>query len=166
MLLGKVLASMGMLRGLNVTWMPSYGAEVRGGTAHSMVRISSKPIASPVVSDTSAAIIMNSPSLDKFEERIVPGGLLILNASMASRKVERDDIDIIAAPLTDEAIKLGNVRVANMIAAGIFTARKKIFDKKVLVSVIEEIAAGHKALLPINIRAVEKGISLVRGEEK
>ena len=166
MLLGKVLASAGMTRGLNVTWMPSYGAEVRGGTAHSMIRISSEPIASPVVFDTNAAIIMNGPSLDKFENKVTPEGLLILNTSMVSREPERNDIDIVAVPLTDEAIKLGNVRVANMIAAGIFIAKKNIFDKKILVNAVEKIAAGHKALVPINIKAVERGISFVEGEGK
>jgi 2-oxoglutarate ferredoxin oxidoreductase subunit gamma len=166
MVLGRVLANAGMARDLYVTWLPSYGAEVRGGTAHSVVRISSRPIASPVVSGADTAIIMNEPSLDKFESKITAGGLLILNTSMAKRKVSRDDIDVVGAPLTDEAIKLGNVRVANMIAAGIFAAKKKIFDKDVLVNVIEKMATGREELIPVNVKAVEKGISFVEGKGK
>jgi len=149
-----------MARDLHVTWMPSYGAEVRGGTAHCMVRIESEPIASPIISNTDAAIIMNGPSLDKFEPKVNPGGLLILNASMAIRKPERKDIDIVETPLTEEAIKIGNVRVANMIAAGIFAAKKKIFDRDMMVKVIEEIGRGYKELIPVNIKALECGIEI------
>jgi 2-oxoglutarate ferredoxin oxidoreductase subunit gamma len=160
MTMGKVLANAGMMCGLNVTWFPSYGAEVRGGTAHAMVRISSDTIGNPIVFVADTAIIMNDPSLDKFERRIAPGGLLISNTSMTSRRAARDDIEIVEAPLTDEAIKLGNVRVANMVAAGIFAAKKGIFDKSVLVKGMEQMAAGRKDLMPVNIRAVERGIEI------
>ncbi len=161
MVLGKVLANAGMARDLHVTWLPSYGAEVRGGTAHSMVRISSEEIASPVVSKADTAIIMNGPSLDKFEDRIVPGGFLILNTSMVGREVRRDDIEVIKAPLTEDAIKLGNVRVANMIAAGIFAAKKGIFNKEVLVNVMKKMATGREEIIPANIKAVERGMEIV-----
>ena len=160
MILGKVLANAGMELGLNVTWMPAYGAEVRGGTAYSMVRISSDPVASPVVSHVDTAIIMNSPSLDRFEEKIKPGGLLIINTSMVSHSPKRDDLDIVKAPLTEEAIELGNVRVANMIAAGIFSAKKNIVDKQILADIIEVMAAGYKKLIPINMKAIELGIEI------
>ena len=160
MVLGKVLAEAGMMKGLNVTWLPSYGAEVRGGTAHSAVRISSDMISSPMVAEADTAIIMNGPSLDKFETRILPGGLLILNSSLSQRDPVREDIDVVKAPLTEEAIKIGNVRVANMIAAGIFAARKGIFDGKVLGKVMEIMAAGREKILPVNIKAVELGMEI------
>ncbi len=160
MVLGKLLANAGMEKGLHVTWLPSYGAEVRGGTAHTAIRVSSEPIGSPVVSLADTAIIMNDPSLDKFEKRIRPGGLLILNTSMARRQKRRKDIDIIEAPLSDEAMKLGNLKVANVIAAGIFISRKKIFSKYILTSVINKMGAGKKDLIAINIKAVEKGIEI------
>jgi 2-oxoglutarate ferredoxin oxidoreductase subunit gamma len=112
------------------------------------------------------AIIMNSPSLDKFEKKIIKGGLAILNSSMIKRKPARKDIDVIEAPLTDEAIKLGNVRVANMIATGIYAAREKLFDKKLLFGIIEKMAAGRKELIPVNIKAIEKGIEIEEGGGK
>ncbi|RKY40370.1 MAG: 2-oxoacid:ferredoxin oxidoreductase subunit gamma [Candidatus Makaraimicrobium thalassicum] len=160
MVLGKVLADAGMTRDLHITWLSSYGAEVRGGTAHSMIRIASEPVASPIVSDPDTAIIMNGPSLDKFENRITAGGLLILNTSLTGRRVRRKDIDVVAAPLTDEAVKLGNIRVANMIAAGIFAAKKGIFDKDALCGAIKRVIAGRESLIPINIKAVEKGMEI------
>jgi len=172
-LLGKVLATAGMARGLHVTWIPSYGAEVRGGTAFSMVRISDTPIASPIFRNADTAIIMNDPSLEKFESKIKKGALLILNSSMVKRAVTRKDIEVISVPLTDEAIRLGNGRIANMIACGIFIAKKKIFGKEVLVKVINEMAADRKELVDINVRAVERGMELantahgsVRGTKK
>ena len=160
MVLGKVLAEAGMSEGLNVTWLPSYGAEVRGGTAHAMVRISSREIPSPVVSEASAAIIMNGPSLEKFAGKIKKGGLLILNASMSEGKLKKADIDVVAAPLTDEAIKLGNIRVANMIAAGIYAAKKGLFDIELLTKVIEKMAGSRRELIPVNIKAVERGMEI------
>ena len=160
MTLGKVLANAGMSKDLHVTWMPSYGAEVRGGTAHSMVRINSAPIGSPTVTCPDTAIILNSPSLDKFENRIKNRGLLILNTSMVSRDPERKDLDVVKADLTNEAIKLGNVRVANMIAAGIYAAKKGIFDQEVLIEVTHLMAAGRKDIIPVNIEAVKRGIEI------
>ena len=111
------------------------------------------------VADT--AIIMNSPSLNKFEKKITPGGLLILNTSLVTHKAMRSDIDIVSAPLTDEAIKLGNVKVANMIAVGIHIAKKGLIEKKTMVHVIETMASGREELIPINIKALERGIEIV-----
>ncbi|MFQ5952297.1 MAG: 2-oxoacid:acceptor oxidoreductase family protein [Candidatus Omnitrophota bacterium] len=160
MVLGRVLANAGMKKGYNVTWMPSYGAEVRGGTAHSMVKMSDKRIASPLVPAPDTAFIMSGPSLDKFEKKIKKGGMMILNTSMVKRKVRRKDLDVTKAPLTGEAIKLGNVKVANMIAIGIYVAKKKIFDRDLLFKVIEKMAMGHEELILINIKALEKGIEI------
>jgi len=158
MVLGKVLATAAMEKDFQVTWFPAYGAEVRGGTAYSMVRLSEEPIANPIVRIASAAIIMNELSLEKFEKSIKPGGLLILNASLVKTKPKRKDIEIVSAELTEEAVRLGNIRVANMIAAGIYAAKTKIFDKKVMMKAIEIMAAGRKELIPINIKAIELGV--------
>ncbi|MCK5451627.1 MAG: 2-oxoacid:acceptor oxidoreductase family protein [Candidatus Omnitrophica bacterium] len=164
MVLGKVFASCGMKEGYKVTWMPSYGAEVRGGTAHSTIKIDTEEISSPMVSEVDTAIIMNGPSLDKFENKIRPGGLLILNTSMVERKTIRDDIDVVYAELTNEAIKLGNIKVANVIAAGIFAAKKEIITKKILIDVVSEMAKGREELVPVNLKAVELGMKIVNGE--
>lgn len=163
MVLGKVLAEAGLMKDHNVTWLPSYGAEVRGGTAHAVVRICSEAIASPVVASPASAIIMNGPSLDKFEDRIAPGGLVVLNTSMAGRKVRRKDLEVVEAALTDEAIKLGNVRVANMIAAGIYAGKKGVIGREVLIKVIEKMAEGREHLIPVNVKAVDRGLELAAG---
>lgn len=160
MLLGKILANSGMAKGFNVTWLPSYGAEVRGGTAYSMVKISSGNIASPVIDKTDTAIIMNAPSLDKFEKRIKKSGMLILNTSLVKERHLRKDIDIVGVPLTEEAVKLGNVRVANTIAIGIYAAKRGIIDKITLKSVIEEMGAGKEDLIALNLKAMEAGFAL------
>lgn len=160
MTLGKVLANTGMKKGLNVTWMPSYGAEVRGGTAHAMVRISSSLIGNPRIDEADTAFIMNEPSLRKFEDELVTGGLLILNTSMVKCSPARNDLDIAGAAFTDEAIKLGNVRVANMVAAGLYAAEKKLFTRQDLVNVVEMMAAGRPELIDVNVRAVDRGIEL------
>ncbi|NQT33179.1 MAG: 2-oxoacid:acceptor oxidoreductase family protein [Candidatus Omnitrophica bacterium] len=161
--LGKVFAYAGMLKGFHVTWFPSYGAEVRGGTAHSMVKISSEEIASPIVKEPTAAVVMNGPSLDKFEEKIAKGGLLILNTSMVRRKASRSDIDVVEVPLTDEAIKLGNVRVANMIAASIYGVKKGLFGEEIMDDVIKKMAGKREAIIPVNIKAVERGMEIAKG---
>jgi 2-oxoglutarate ferredoxin oxidoreductase subunit gamma len=160
MVLGKVLANVGMEKGYNVTWMPSYGAEVRGGTAHSMVKIDSETIGSPVVAAADTAFIMNEPSLDKFENRIKKGGLLILNTSIVKRASKRNDLDIVETDLTDEAIALGNVKVANMIAIGIYVTKKEMFGKDLFFKVIEKMAAGREDLVLVNKKALEKGIEI------
>lgn len=160
MILGKVLATAGMNAGLNVTWLPAYGVEVRGGTAYSMVVMSSSPVASPVVTNADTAIIMNGPSLEKFENTVKKGGILILNTSVSTRRALRGDIEKIEVPLTEEAIKLGNPKVANMIAAGVFMSRKKLFDKATMESVFIEMTAGREELIKINIKAIDRGMEL------
>lgn len=164
MILGKVLAEAGMMAGFHVTWLPSYGAEVRGGTAHSVIKISTEPIGSPYVSNADVAIVMNGPSLGKFEKRVKEGGILILNTSMASDSPKRKDIKVIKVPLTDEAIDLGNVKVANMIAAGVLSGVKEVFSEEVLDEVIKKMAGKKEELIPINIKAVKKGIELASQE--
>ncbi|MFH1798899.1 MAG: 2-oxoacid:acceptor oxidoreductase family protein [Candidatus Omnitrophota bacterium] len=160
MIMGKILANAALERGLYVTWLPSYGAEVRGGTAHSMVRVSSDAIASPMVAVMDTAIIMNTPSLDKFEKRIKPGGLVIINSSMVQRKVKRSDIEVLEAALTEEAIKLGDARVANTIAVSIWSAKKGLFNEADILKVIEKMAGGKENILSANIKAVKLGFKL------
>lgn len=158
--LGRVLAYAGMMKGLNVTWIPSYGAEVRGGTAYAMVCMSQEAIANPIVSHATSLIIMNGPSLDRFENRLLPNGLLVLNTSLTEKRPKRKDISILELALTDEAVKIGNVRVANMVAIGILFKKKELFTKEIIIAAVEKIFANHKELLTINIRAVERGMEL------
>ena len=160
MLMGKVLAEAGMKEGYEVTWLPSYGAEVRGGTAHSMVHISRETIASPTVSKPSTCIVMNKPSLTKFIDRTRKGGLLIVNTSMVDGIPKRNDIKIIEIPLTKLASELGNIKVANMIAVGAFVGLKKIFSLKNVLEILEKTFSG-KDLISINKKAIESGYESV-----
>ena len=158
MMLGKLIAYGAMKQGEHVTWMPSYGAEVRGGTAHCMVIISDDEIASPLITHCDTAIIMNQPSLEKFKKRIRPEGALILNSSLADADAKRKDVDIVAMPFTDMAHSLGNVRVANIIALGAYLKRKPIFKKEIVKKGIKIAFSSNPELVGLNIRALEKGL--------
>lgn len=160
MVMGKVIAEAAMMKGLNVTWLPAYGAEVRGGTAYSMVRACDKRIANPVVNKANTAILMNGPSFDKFKASVLAGGLVVINTSLVSGTFASGKVDVAAYPITEEAIKIGNVKVANMIAVGIYVARRKVFDKTILTKIIKMMAGGKKELIPVNIKALERGIEL------
>lgn len=161
MLMGRLLAQCGMNNGYCVTCLPSYGAEVRGGTAHSMVRITRSHIASPLVSCPTTCIVMNKPSLEKFIKRVEKKGLLIVNASMVDRVIERHEIDIAKFPLTELAAGLGNVRVANMIAIGIFINIKRIFPLESFITVLKEFFS-NKDLFKTNEKALQLGYSLAK----
>lgn len=158
MLMGKTLSYAAMNEGKFVTWMPSYGAEVRGGTAHSMVIISDEMIASPVVREPTACVAMNRPSLQKFEKMLRKNGFLIINKSLVGIDAERKDIDILNIPASEMAFELGSPRVANMIILGAFLARKKILPVDSLVNVLKDvISPAHHKMIPINERAIRKG---------
>ncbi len=162
MVMGKLLAWAAMREGLKVTWMPSYGAEVRGGTAHSMVVISDEMIPSPVVFAPSACVVMNRPSLDKFEELIKPDGTLVMNTTLIDKQPTRKDISILKVPLTQMATKLGNIRCANMIALGALNAKLKLVSLKVLIESLKEVIPPHRHdLLPVNEEALKEGTKLV-----
>ena len=162
MLLGKVLAEAAMREDKYVTWLPSYGAEVRGGTAHCMVVISDAEIGSPYIEEADALIIMNGPSLDKFKGRIKNKGLLIVNSSLASNiKDINKRLNILKYPFTDLAVGLGNIKIANMIALGCFINRKNIVSAKSVSQVIQAIAPEDKKnLIEINQKALSEGLKL------
>lgn len=158
MLMGKAISYAAMSDGKHVTWMPSYGAEVRGGTAHSMVVISDEIIASPVVKEPGICIVMNRPSLQKFETRVKENGLLIVNKSLINIDAERKDIDILNIPATSMASELGNLKVANMVILGALLARKKIAFLITLINALEDIfPVSHHNMIPINEKAIRKG---------
>ena len=162
MLMGKLLAETGMKEGYNVTWLPSYGAEVRGGTAHSMVHISRNKIASPTVFRPTTCIVMNKPSLKKFMYRVKKDGLLIVNTSMVDEIFEKRSVRIAGFPLTELAAELGNVKVANMIAVGTFIKLKKLLSLKNAEMTLAKILPAKKDLISINKKALRKGYELVK----
>ena len=157
MIMGKLLAFVGMKEGYHVTWMPSYGAEVRGGTAHSMVHISTRPIAAPIIARPNVCIIMNNPSLQKFAGKIEKGGLLIVNSSMAEEIPSKKGVQIVKAPFTEMARDLGSVKAANMIAAGIFVRLKSIFSIDKLLKGLDVIVPSDGRVMGINRKAVKLG---------
>ena len=163
MLIGRLLAYAGMIEGKKVAWMPSYGPEMRGGTANCTVIISSNEIGSPVVSHPKILIAMNQPSLDKFEANVSKDGLIILNDSLIEREVKRNDIKVIKIPADDIADKLGNSRAANMVVLGAYVEQSEIVKMDTIFKALEKALAGrNKKLLEINKEALKKGAELVR----
>ncbi len=164
MILGKLIAYSAMAQGYNVTWMPSYGAEVRGGTAHCMVTISDEEIASPLFLCCDTAIIMNKPSLNKFLKAVAAEGgdkkgLVLLNSSLADKDIRKKGLDVVKIPMTEIALELGNVRAANMVALGAYMKRKAFFSKAVVIKGIRIAFAGKKDIINLNIKALNKGES-------
>ena len=160
MLLGKVLAEAAMREDKHVTWFPSYGAEVRGGTAHCMVVISDSEIGSPYINKADTLIIMNSPSLIKFKDRLKNKGLLIINSSLVKDNADKDTVAF-KHPFTDIALKLGNIKVANMVALGFYIAQSEVVEGKTIIGVIQDIApADKRGLVEINKEALVQGMKL------
>lgn len=162
MLMGKLLAQAGLASRKNVTWMPSYGAEVRGGTAYSMTKISDKEIANPIVNVPDILVAMNEPSLIKYEERLRPKGLLILNKSLIKSKPKRKDISVVSIPMTQIASKLGSVRSANMVALGALLKRAKLFPVRVVTGALHDMLGGKEDVFILNKKAIEKGYSCAK----
>lgn len=158
MLMGKVFSYAAMNQGKFVTWMPSYGAEVRGGTAHSMVIVSDSPIASPVVKEPSICVVMNKPSLQKFENKIKQKGSLVINRSLIEINPERTDIDVLEIPATDIASGLGSSRVANMVILGALLAKRNILPVESLIGSLKDVIPdSHHDMIPLNEKAIRKG---------
>ncbi|MBN2453818.1 MAG: 2-oxoacid:acceptor oxidoreductase family protein [Candidatus Omnitrophica bacterium] len=160
MFMGKLFAAAGLAAGRFVTWMPSYGAEVRGGTAYSMAKISKEEIASCVIGNPTILIVMNKPSLLKYENSVAPGGVLIVNKSMVDELPRRKDIKVVNIPMTEIALKLGNVKCANMIAVGAVIKRSKTITLRNVLSALKESLKGKEDLFQLNKSAVEKGYRL------
>jgi len=159
MLMGKLLAMAGMLDNREVTWFPSYGAEMRGGTANCTVIIADQAIGSPIVVRPWACIVMNQPSMERFAPQVKPGGFLLANSSLINGDPQREDIEVLALPITEEADRLGSIKVANIIALAAFCARTGIVSRESLEQAMEESFAGKSdtALMDINCKAVRAG---------
>jgi len=162
-LAGRLLAQTAMKAGKEVTYMPSYGAEVRGGTANCMVVIADEPIASPLVSSCDSLIAMNKASLNKFAGRIKSGGLLVMNSSLIDGEPELDKtIEILAVPADDIAAELGSGKSANMVALGAYLQKRRIFSADAAAeSLAETIAKRYHQTLPVNTEALHRGAEFV-----
>ena len=163
MLIGRLLAYAGMIEGKKVAWMPSYGPEMRGGTANCTVIISSNEIGSPIVAHPKILIAMNQPSLDKFELTVNKDGLIIMNDSLIEREVKRNDVKVIKIPADDIADKLGNSRAANMVILGAYVEQSEIVKMDTVCKALDKALAGRdKKLLELNKEALKKGAELVK----
>ncbi|NLA71120.1 MAG: 2-oxoacid:ferredoxin oxidoreductase subunit gamma [Clostridiaceae bacterium] len=164
MAIGKTLAEAGMFEGLNVSWLPSYGPEMRGGTANCGVVIADTEIISPIVLEPSELIAMNLPSLDKFGPMVKKGGTIFVNTSIVTRKVERDDVKAIYVPSMEIATEIGNSRVANMAMLGAFIEATKLLKYDTIVAMLKQLFTGPKAhLVALNEQALQHGAACVNG---
>ncbi len=162
---GQLLAHAAMAEGKYVTWIPSYGPEMRGGTANCTVVVSDEPIGSPLVSRYSVAVVFNNPSMLKYRSLVKPGGLLVVNTSIVEAVAERDDITVLSIPATSSASDLGEVKLANMIMCGAMLAARPVVSVDTLRSTLTaKLPGGKRHLLEVNLRAVEEGIALARGQ--
>ena len=156
LLLGAALAQAGMLENYHVSWLPSYGPEMRGGTANCHVNIREIEVGSPMVSSPSVLIALNRPSMEKFENDIKPGGLLIYDSSLIDIEPKRKDIEILPISATKMADELGNTRVANMLVIGAYVGYTGILGKETVYESLKS-AVKHKRFMDINKRAVDAG---------
>ena len=157
-LLGKLMATAGMKAGCEVTYIPSYGAEVRGGTANCSVIIDSEPIASPLVDEPDTLIVMNQASFDKFVPQLKPGGLLVVNRSLIDTPVARDDIEVVEVRADEIAAELNSPRSANMVALGAYLKKRgRLTQKQVAESLSYVLAKRHHSMLAVNQKAIMHG---------
>lgn len=162
---GKVMAHAAMAENLQVTWFPSYGPEMRGGTANCTVVISDEEIGSPQVRQPRAVIAMNLPSLDKYENQVAPDGYLVINTSMVNRKAKRNDIHVLEVPGTELAEGMGDKRLANSILLGALLAKAEFLKTESMEKALKESLHGKKQeMVDINIQAMQKGADYIKGK--
>ncbi len=161
--IGKSIIEAGNEEGLHVTWTPSYGPEMRGGTANCSVVVSDEPIGSPVFEHPTELIVMNLPSLLKFEPKVVENGLVLVNSSVVTQKVSREDLTAYYIPCVEIADELGNQKVANMVMTGAYVAATHAVKPETVEEMIKEMFTGRKAkLVPMNIEAFHRGMECIK----
>lgn len=161
LLAGRLLAYAGMLAGKEVSWFPAYGPEMRGGTASCSTIIADGEIGSPIVTKPTALVVMNAPSLDKFEAAVRPGGVLIINSSLIERQSARMDIQVYYVPMNEIATECGNIRFLNMIALGALAGATQIVDKSFLQKVLEKQFGSKPGVAEANMDAATRGAQCV-----
>ena len=166
MFIGRVLAYAGMVSDLNLCWIPSYGPEMRGGTANCSVILSDEEIHSPVIDFADGAIVLNKPAYDKFAPRIKPGGVLIVNSSLAKLDEKRKDIKIIEIPATDIASEMGNVGITNMVCLGALLPSLQLIDLDKVKKAMKELTEKRPELFELNLTAINKGIDFIKNSTK
>lgn len=158
MSLGQMIAYSGMTEDREVSWLPSYGPEMRGGTANCQVIVSDEPIAAPIISMADTVIAMNLPSLDKFESKVKPGGNLFINSSLIEKKAERDDINVHYIKANEIALEIGNDKVAGMVILGAYLKLTGVVKKETVIESLKKVLGKKKLdLIPINDEALKRG---------
>ncbi len=161
LLMGYVLSHGAMLKGLNVTYFPAYGAEMRGGTANCTVTISDKKIASPVASNPDILVAMNLPSLDKFGPKVIEGGLVFLNSSMIEEEPQRGDVQVVKVPILDLANEVGSERAANMVMIGAVCAKSGLLTLDEAIAGMKAALKGKERFFELNQKGIERGFAFV-----
>ena len=155
---GKVLAYKGLVEGKQLSWLPSYGPEMRGGTANCNVIISDEPVGSPIVDNPNVLIVMNLPSLDKYENEAEPGAKIFVDSTLISRKVERDDVDVYYIPATKMAQDAGIPTLANMIILGKVIKETGVVSYEGMEDALKKVVSARKAnLIDVNLKAIKAG---------
>lgn len=156
---GRLLAYAGMLENRNVSWLPSYGPEMRGGTANCHVIISDEAVGSPILNSATALIVLNRPSLDKFEDLVVEGGTIIIDSSLVDRSPKRDDVKVFEIPATQMASDMGNLTFANIILLGKLLASTNIVSKENFEEALKKVLPKKKHhLIPEEMKALDEGM--------
>jgi 2-oxoglutarate ferredoxin oxidoreductase subunit gamma len=161
LLMGYVLSHGAMLKGFNVTYFPAYGAEMRGGTANCTVTLSEEKIASPVASNPDILVLMNFPSLEKFEPMVVEQGLVFLNSSLIKEDPSRKDIEILRVPTVELAREVGSERTANMIMIGAFCAKTQLLTLEETFEGMKAALKGKEKFFEVNQKGIERGFAFV-----
>src|SRR5210317_2094432 len=157
MLMGQILAEAALQQGHEVVWIPSYGPEMRGGTAYCTVVIGDRPIGSPIIRNPKHLIAMNRPSLEKFAPTVKAGGVIFINSSIISIDADRRDVDVLKVPIIEIAKELGNVKAANIVALAAFVSRSNVLDFALLQTAVKAKFAQKEKLIPLNMKALEAG---------
>ena len=160
LLIGKLLAYAGMKMGREVTWMPAYGPEMRGGTCNCTVVLSDRPIGSPISKSPHGLIALNLPSLDKFEDTVRPGGVIVVNTSLINRLPHRTDVTVVAVPANEVAIECGSPKAANMVTLGAYLGASGLADLDQVKAIVTETFAAKPKLVEINHAALSRGFAL------
>ena len=161
--MGKILAYSGLMEDKEVTWMPAYGPEQRGGTANVTVIVSDERISSPILSSFDVAIVLNQPSLEKFLPRLKPGGVLIYDGFGISNPPQRDDITVYCIDAMDKAAEMKNAKVFNMIVlGGLLKVCPVVSTEGLQKALYKSLPERHHAMIPLNMQAVEEGMKIIR----
>ncbi|MFO7664655.1 MAG: 2-oxoacid:acceptor oxidoreductase family protein [Chloroflexota bacterium] len=157
---GQLLAYAGMDAGKQVTWFPSYGPEMRGGTANCVVIIGDEPIGAPIVGQPDIAVVLNRPSYDKYEPLVKKGGLLVVNNSLVTKQSDRTDIDTVYVPANAIAEEWGTVKMLNMVVVGALLAARPILDLEIVEqALISHLPAGKQHLADANLQVIRQGFA-------